>query len=711
MADTHKKNSATDSPTLGEAAPSPLIVEKPAVGSIDHLAISKSLGYQIFRKNRRNAWSAEEDECLKSLIIKQYIKTSKLEKYNNEPIDIKSIDWVDISNNMITKRRGKECKKRWVSSLDPFLRKGKWTAEEDQALIKAFKIHGPAWQKVANDIEGRNEDQCSKRYTEVLNSDTRERLKPWTLEEDLILIKQVKEYGTKWRQISQALPTRPSLTCRNRWRKIMTDIAKDSASDTIKKAVGVLDENGKPIVQFKESELAKVSKKDKKDTKAGKEKKRSISDKDLSPAESMASDNTDLSDKPANKRQKAGGIDNTPTPPSITPTFTKTTTMYPRVATPSRTQTDWSFSLLDPRTKEEMKSYSGNIKTQELAHYLIDLARFNGVTLTVHQHIHHHYSSTPAGVNTDPQANLSRYGHFNYLPPLTEVPKLTSSSSPDNTVDSNNSNKNYNENSLFRLLNSEERAKANNNSSVHEKPPTFNGESRSNSQNMSEENSKPHRQQFYPSNVTLAGANLNTNQVNSNFPHSAHQINPSTSNNDSNNNSGSSRNNNKNNDSRSKSGKKTYVTEDIDEELDFWETMRSMNNPRNTKPVSQHHPLHYYQPSNYKEQSPYQPSDSFGIQRFPNMATPFTTNANENQKQTTSVAPSNQNFGLYVGAEEDEEEDEDEEGEQYGMYYSVFANRTHVNEGEYSRHGEVNSSNGGATGLVNSGYLMPFNPS
>jgi len=155
---------------------------------------------------------------------------------------------------MSTIRKAKECKKRWISSLDPFLKKGKWTKSEDEALIKAFKKHGASWQKVAGEITGRNEDQCSKRYTEVLNSDTKERLKPWSLDEDLILIDQVKKFGTKWRKISNFLPGRPSLTCRNRWRKIMTDVAKDSASDAIKKAVGVLDQNGNLMVKFTNSE-------------------------------------------------------------------------------------------------------------------------------------------------------------------------------------------------------------------------------------------------------------------------------------------------------------------------------------------------------------------------------------------------------------------------------------------------------------------------
>lgn len=39
----------------------------------------------------------------------------------------------------------------------------------------------------------------------------------------------------------------------------------------------------------------------------------------------------------------------------------------------------------------------------------------------------------------EPETQLTRYQHFNYLPPLTEVPKLNSSSSPPSTTkDANN---------------------------------------------------------------------------------------------------------------------------------------------------------------------------------------------------------------------------------------------------------------------------------
>lgn len=87
------------------------------------------------------------------------------------------------------------------------------------------------------DIPGRTEDQCAKRYIEVLGPGSKGRLREWTLGEDLNLISKVKAYGTKWRKISSEMEFRPSLTCRNRWRKIITMVVRGQASEVITKAI------------------------------------------------------------------------------------------------------------------------------------------------------------------------------------------------------------------------------------------------------------------------------------------------------------------------------------------------------------------------------------------------------------------------------------------------------------------------------------------
>lgn len=212
--------------------------------TFDLLDITASLGYQTHRRSSRKTWSREDDQELIALIndaLKQI-------GYANGILDIKSIQesskvvkllqWDVICSKFSNKSRNpKDLKKRWTGSLDPNVKKGRWTREEDELLLKSYEKHGAHWMAVAMEIEGRTEDQCAKRYVEVLDPSSKGRLREWTQEEDLLLISKVKQYGTRWRCICKEMDSRPSLTCRNRWRKIITTVIRGQAPDVIVNAV------------------------------------------------------------------------------------------------------------------------------------------------------------------------------------------------------------------------------------------------------------------------------------------------------------------------------------------------------------------------------------------------------------------------------------------------------------------------------------------
>ena len=212
--------------------------------TFDLLDITASLGYQTHRRSSRKTWSRKDDQELIALIndaLKQI-------GYANGILDIKSIQesskvvkllqWDVICAKFSNKSRNpKDLKKRWTGSLDPNVKKGRWTKEEDELLLKSYEKHGAHWMAVAMEIEGRTEDQCAKRYVEVLDPSSKGRLREWTQEEDLLLISKVKQYGTRWRCICKEMDSRPSLTCRNRWRKIITTVIRGQAPDVIVNAV------------------------------------------------------------------------------------------------------------------------------------------------------------------------------------------------------------------------------------------------------------------------------------------------------------------------------------------------------------------------------------------------------------------------------------------------------------------------------------------
>lgn len=212
--------------------------------TFDLLDVTASLGYQTHRRSSRKAWSREDDQELIALIN----DALKQVGYKNGILDIKSIQesskivkllqWDVICSKFSNKSRNpKDLKKRWTGSLNPNVKKGRWTKEEDELLLKSYKKHGAHWMAVAMEIEGRTEDQCAKRYVEVLDPSSKERLREWTQEEDLLLISKVKQYGTRWRCICKEMDSRPSLTCRNRWRKIITTVIRGQAPDIIVNAV------------------------------------------------------------------------------------------------------------------------------------------------------------------------------------------------------------------------------------------------------------------------------------------------------------------------------------------------------------------------------------------------------------------------------------------------------------------------------------------
>lgn len=210
----------------------------------DPLDVTESLGYKTYRKNGRNSWSKEEDDDLRAVMHTMFVELG----YPNGINDVKTIQESEIACGKVSweniamqfkngLRKPKDLRKRWTASLDPNLKKGKWAPEEDVILLKSYEKHGPHWLSVAEEISGRTEDQCAKRYIEILGPSSEGRLRKWTLEEDLSLVSKVKMYGTKWRRISSELESRPSLTCRNRWRKIITSVVRGRATPEIIEAV------------------------------------------------------------------------------------------------------------------------------------------------------------------------------------------------------------------------------------------------------------------------------------------------------------------------------------------------------------------------------------------------------------------------------------------------------------------------------------------
>lgn len=169
--------------------------------------LTSALGIRTKARSRR-VWTREEDEKLRRLVAHWGDQRGK------------NSHWDQISAQFES-RTNKDCRKRWFHSLDPTLKRGRWTEDEDRILLEAYSKMGSVWNKIAQLIPGRTDDQCSKRYNDVLDPSVRDRLREWTKAEDAALMQLVELHGTQWRTISQSMEGRTGLTCRNRWRKIV----------------------------------------------------------------------------------------------------------------------------------------------------------------------------------------------------------------------------------------------------------------------------------------------------------------------------------------------------------------------------------------------------------------------------------------------------------------------------------------------------------
>ncbi|KAH9949505.1 hypothetical protein B0H21DRAFT_728295 [Amylocystis lapponica] len=145
-------------------------------------------------------WTAEED----NLLIQAVAVHGEVDNWKTVALSIPG-------------RTNKACRKRWLHSLSPSIKKSAWTTEEDQLLLSLYALHPTKWSVIARHIPGRTDDACSKRYREALDPSLRR--EEWTPDEDTLLMEAYGRLGGKWGQVGQELK-RSGLGCRNRWRML-----------------------------------------------------------------------------------------------------------------------------------------------------------------------------------------------------------------------------------------------------------------------------------------------------------------------------------------------------------------------------------------------------------------------------------------------------------------------------------------------------------
>lgn len=98
--------------------------------------------------------------------------------------------WTEISARLGTRTRA-QCMNRWKVQLDPAIKKGQWTAEEDALILARRHNHSMSWIEIAKMLEHRCDADVRNRYLHLVRPKVDKPLvpRPWTPEEDELLRK------------------------------------------------------------------------------------------------------------------------------------------------------------------------------------------------------------------------------------------------------------------------------------------------------------------------------------------------------------------------------------------------------------------------------------------------------------------------------------------------------------------------------------------
>ncbi|KAF9604165.1 hypothetical protein IFM89_003289 [Coptis chinensis] len=101
---------------------------------------------------KKGLWTEEEDK-----ILMEYITNHGKGK------------WSRIARITGLKRCGKSCRLRWMNYLSPNVKKGDFSEEEEDLIIRLHKLLGNRWSLIAGRVPGRTDNQVKNHWNTHLS--------------------------------------------------------------------------------------------------------------------------------------------------------------------------------------------------------------------------------------------------------------------------------------------------------------------------------------------------------------------------------------------------------------------------------------------------------------------------------------------------------------------------------------------------------------
>eukprot|EP01121_Diplochlamys_sp_Union-15-3_P007791 TRINITY_DN2011_c0_g1_i3.p1 TRINITY_DN2011_c0_g1~~TRINITY_DN2011_c0_g1_i3.p1 ORF type:complete len:362 (+),score=60.54 TRINITY_DN2011_c0_g1_i3:143-1228(+) len=166
--------------------------------------------------------SLTDEDSVESLVLESSKEDRKTGRWTNtEDLILQEAvskygakNWKLIASH-IEGRTDVQCLHRWQRVTNPALVKGPWTKREDALLRQLVEQLGTkSWSRIAKKLNsGRNGKQCRERYCNHL--DPLIKKGDWTPEEDSMLLEKHARWGNKWSKIALFLPGRSPNSIKN----------------------------------------------------------------------------------------------------------------------------------------------------------------------------------------------------------------------------------------------------------------------------------------------------------------------------------------------------------------------------------------------------------------------------------------------------------------------------------------------------------------